>query len=228
MASTPRSIRPRALALAAVLVVLGGCAVIPEGPSTMALPGTGRSFAQFRTDDDACRRFATERIGGQSAQKAANDTVAGGAIVGTAVGAVAGAAIGGSQGAAIGAGTGLIAGSAIGSSAAYGSASTTQRRYDHAYVQCMYASGHKVPVVAGTFRPQPVAPAASRPAPLPPGVPPPPAGAPPAPPPGVGQASGGASGFAGSGGVGSALMRIPYHSPRVRSKVRPGSPGPTA
>ena len=104
-----RPIRRRALAVAALLAVLAGCAVIPEGPSTMALPGTGRSFAQFRTDDDACRRFATERIGGQSAQKAANDTVAGGAVAGAAIGAVAGAAIGGSQGAAVGAGTGLLA-----------------------------------------------------------------------------------------------------------------------
>ena len=43
-------------ALAAVALVLAGCAVVPDGPSSMALPGTGRSFQQFRADDDACRR----------------------------------------------------------------------------------------------------------------------------------------------------------------------------
>jgi hypothetical protein len=200
-----RPTRRRALAAAALPAAIAGCAVIPEGPSTMALPGSGRSFAQFRTDDEACRRFATERIGGQSAQKAANDTVAGGAITGAAIGAVAGAAIGGSQGAAVGGGTGLLAGSAIGSSASYGSASGTQRRYDQAYIQCMYASGHKVPVVEGSYRPQPAA--GARPAALPPGVPAPPAGAPPGPPPGVGQA--GAAPAAGTGGTPPAVAPVP-------------------
>ncbi|MEI7444343.1 MAG: hypothetical protein WCK28_05585, partial [Burkholderiales bacterium] len=68
-------LRRRVIVAAALLAGLAGCAVVPDGPSTMALPGTGRSFAQFRADDDACRRFATERIGGQSAQRAAADTV---------------------------------------------------------------------------------------------------------------------------------------------------------
>ena len=200
-----RPVRGRALAAAALLAGLAGCAVIPEGPSTMALPGTNRSFAQFRTDDDACRRFATERIGGQSAQKSANDTVAGGAIAGAAIGAVAGAAIGGSQGAGVGAGVGLLSGSAIGSSASYSSASGTQRRYDQAYIQCMYASGHKVPVVEGSYRPRPAA--GARPAALPPGVPAPPAGAPPAPPPGIGQT--GAAPATGTGGTPPTVAPVP-------------------
>ncbi|MCZ8104080.1 MAG: hypothetical protein O9972_40070, partial [Burkholderiales bacterium] len=84
--------RARLWAAALALAALSGCAVVPTGPSTMALPGTGRSFAQFRADDDACRRFASERTGGQSAQRAAQDTVAGGAVAGAAIGAVAGAA----------------------------------------------------------------------------------------------------------------------------------------
>ena len=63
-----------------------------------------------------------------------------------------------------------------------------QRRYDMAYMQCMYAKGHQVPVAGG---PQgyvsPSSPSTSAPAAesLPPGVPPPPAGAPPPPPPGL-------------------------------------------
>ncbi|MCZ8339057.1 MAG: hypothetical protein O9345_13065, partial [Burkholderiaceae bacterium] len=168
--------RARLWAAALALAALSGCAVVPTGPSTMALPGTGRSFAQFRADDDACRRFASERTGGQSAQRAAQDTVAGGAVAGAAIGAVAGAAIGGSQGAGVGAGVGLLTGTAVGSGAATGSAVEVQRRYDHAYVQCMYASGHKVPVIDG-YRSGPWGPPA-RPAALPPGVPPPPPGAP--------------------------------------------------
>jgi hypothetical protein len=79
-----------------------------------------------------------------------------------------------------------------------------QRRYDRAYVQCMYAAGHKVPVwtrgeeagsgatgaPAATGAPPPgAAPSAAPPlgalppGALPPGVPPPPLGAPPPPPP---------------------------------------------
>jgi hypothetical protein len=186
----PRSTAGAILAAA----ILAGCAVVPDGPSRMALPGTGRSFAQFQVDDDACRRFATDRSGGQSAQRAAQDTVAGGALAGAAIGALAGAAIGGSQGAGVGAGTGLLFGSAIGSGSASGAAWDVQRRYDDAYVQCMYASGHKVPVPPGSLRqaaPGPVAaPARAAPPVPPPGLPPPPPPmsgrpVPPLPPPGM-------------------------------------------
>ncbi|HYF58845.1 MAG TPA: YMGG-like glycine zipper-containing protein, partial [Burkholderiaceae bacterium] len=172
-----RAVRP----LAALALVAGaaGCASIPNGPSTMALPGSTRTFAQFRIDDDACRRYALERIGGQGAERVAQDTVAAGAVGGAAVGAVAGAAIGGSRGAGVGAGTGLLVGTAVGSDRSSTSGWDAQRRYDQSYVQCMYAAGHKVPVAEGSFR--------GERAPLPraatPGLPMPPAGAPPAPPP---------------------------------------------
>ena len=58
---------------------------------------------------------------------------------------MAGAAIGGSKGVGAGAGTGLALGALIGSGSAAGSAVDLQRRYDHAYVQCMYARGNVVP-----------------------------------------------------------------------------------
>ena len=181
-----RSARPLRRAAATVvsvaLLALSGCAVIPEGPSASALPGSGRSFAQFRVDDDGCRRYAFDRVGAQTAQRAAQDTVAASAITGTAIGALAGAALGGSQGAAVGAGTGLLVGSAIGGNSAGGSASIAQRRYDEAYVQCMYASGHKVPVYDSGYRAAVIAPPPVRPVARPaPPLPPP--GAPPAPPP---------------------------------------------
>jgi hypothetical protein len=50
---------------------------------------------------------------------------------------------------------------------------TSQSRYDMTYVQCMYAKGHRVPMVGAP------------PSPLPPNAPPPPPGTPPPPPPGV-------------------------------------------
>ena len=166
-----------AIAALGLAVLLGACATVPTGPSVMALPGTGRSFDQFRADDLACRQYAWQQIGGTTAGQTAANSAVTSAAIGTAIGAVAGAAIGGHDGAAVGAGTGLIFGSAAGagSSQAYGY--EAQRRYDHAYIQCMYASGHRVPV-SGTFsgstRYQ-AAPASSyTPPPPPPGVPPPP------------------------------------------------------
>jgi hypothetical protein len=171
----------------------------------LVLPGTGRPFDQFQVDDSICRRYAYELIGGSSAQQAANDSAALSALAGTAVGAAAGAAFGGSQGAAVGAGTGLLVGSAVGTSTATLSAREMQRRYDNAYVQCMYAKGHRVPVPDGSGYGLPApyrsAPAASPPAASPPAsatgvpqaapapsdqpgltIPPPPPGLPPPPP----------------------------------------------
>lgn len=134
------------LGLPLVALALSACTVMPTGPSVMALPGTGKNFDQFRADDAGCRQFAYAQIGGVSADQAAANTAVGSAVLGTAVGAAAGAAFGGGRGAAIGAGAGLLTGSAIGANNAYYSGYGSQRRYDAAYVQCMYASGNKVPV----------------------------------------------------------------------------------
>jgi len=164
------------------LAFLAGCASAPTAPSLMALPGTGKSFEQFRYDDNDCRNYARQQTAGTS-----DDAGVRSAVVGTAVGAVAGAAIGGHQGAGVGAGTGLIVGSVAGSGASSNANYGSQRHYDNAYVQCMYGKGHKVPV-SGNFTQSPAsqpAPAQSRieraPAAVPP---PPPPGNPPPPPPG--------------------------------------------
>jgi hypothetical protein len=176
----------RILTVGAVSLValLAGCASAPTGPSVLVLPGTGRSFDQFRADDYACRQFAWQQIGGAQADQAINNTAVANAAAATAIGAIAGGAINGSQGAAVGAGTGLLFGSAIGSGSSQAYAYDAQRRYDHAYVQCMYAYGHRVPVsgtMGGATRYQGTT------APPPPAYtpPPPPAGVPPPPPPGV-------------------------------------------
>lgn len=136
--------------LAIALAALAGCVSIPGGPSQMSLPGSGKSFEQFRFDDADCRGFASAQIGGSSPNQAAVDSGVGSAAVGTAIGAAAGALIDGSSGAAAGAGVGLITGALIGSSTSYASGYALQHRYDMAYTQCMYAKGHKVPV-SGRF-----------------------------------------------------------------------------
>ena len=162
-----------------VIAVVSGCATVPTGPSVMSLPGTGKSFDQFRIDDATCRQFAFEQAGGISAQQAGQNAAVSSAIVGTALGAAAGAAIGSAtgdmgSGAAIGAGTGLVVGSAAGSGYAANSYYEAQWRYDNAYIQCMYAKGNRVPV-SGEF----ASPEASEPS----RMMPPPADYPPPPPP---------------------------------------------
>jgi hypothetical protein len=134
----------------AVMLALSACATMPTGPSVMVLPGEGKSFDEFRVDDAVCRQYAFEQVGGLAGQQAAQESAVKSAAVGTAVGAVAGAAIGSASGhmgtgAAIGAGTGLLFGSAVGSSYAEGSYYASQRRYDHAYMQCMYSKGNQIP-----------------------------------------------------------------------------------
>jgi len=79
----------------------------------------------------------------------------------------------------VGAGTGLIVGSAVGADNANQSVYGSQRQYDHAYIQCMYAKGHRVPVPAGMV----MSPAPAASGNVPASVPPPPAGMPPPPPP---------------------------------------------
>jgi hypothetical protein len=130
--------------LAALL--LAGCVTLPSGPSAMALPGTGMGWDRFRADEAECRGFAHTQVGGRTTEQAAVDSGVKSAAVGTIVGAAAGAAIGGGDGAAVGAGTGFAIGALAGTGAANASSYELQRRYDGAYLQCMYAKGHKVPV----------------------------------------------------------------------------------
>lgn len=161
----------------AAALALAACVSMPTGPAVMVLPGTGKSFDEFRFDDGNCRQYAYEQIGGHSAAYAQQDAAVSSAVVGTVIGAAAGAAIGGdAAGAAAGAGVGLLGGSMYGASAAGYSGYDAQRRYDIAYQQCMYAKGHRVPV-AGRFYQSPPArshPNNNPPPPPPPNAPPPP------------------------------------------------------
>jgi YMGG-like Gly-zipper len=181
---------------------LAACVSMPTGPSMLALPGNGRSFDEFRLDDQTCRQFAQEQAGGTPGQASASSGVKS-AVLATGIGAATGAAFGAlagpegaATGAAIGAATGLLAGTMAGANAAGMSGSIVQRRYDMGYIQCMYANGHRVPVsgpvqyspdsqaASYRFSPPPPPPTkGARPQALPPGVPPPPPGVPPPPPP---------------------------------------------
>ena len=179
---------------AMLVLLLGGCATMPTGPSVMVYPGTGKSFDQFRYDNMTCKQYALEYVGGASPSQKATQSGISSAVTGTAVGAAAGALIGGSEGAAIGAGTGLLVGAMAGSETAHTSAYYTQQPYDNAFIQCMYASGHLVPVSghinmnawSGSGATQPLPPPATV-SPPPPGykILPPPPGQPPPPPPGM-------------------------------------------
>lgn len=160
------------------MLLLAGCATVPTGPSVMALPGTGKSFDQFRADDAECRNYAYFQSGGTTANQSANNAGVKSAVIGTAIGAAAGAAIGGHEGAGVGAGSGLLMGSMVGAGAAETSARGTQQQYDNAYVQCMYAKGEKVPLPGSISRSMsempspPPQPTPSRKSPPPPPPPP--------------------------------------------------------
>src|SRR5450759_4195863 len=73
------------------LLLVGACTTLPSGPGVMVLPGTGKSFDQFRADDFDCRQFASMQVGGTAPNQAAADSGVKSAAVGTLVGAAAGA-----------------------------------------------------------------------------------------------------------------------------------------
>jgi hypothetical protein len=131
-------------------LLIGGCASAPpSGPGILVLPGSGKSFDQFRVDEQQCRGHAHVQAGGKDAGQAASDAGVRSAVAGTAIGALVGAAFGGPDGAMVGAGFGLASGAMVGASASEAAGRNAQQRYDVGYQQCMYAKGHKVPVPPG-------------------------------------------------------------------------------
>ncbi len=183
-----------------VVLAVTGCASIPSGPGVMVLPGNGMSFERFSNDNAVCQQFASFQVGGTTANQSGVNSGVASAAVGTVVGAAAGAALGAAggnpaAGAAVGAGVGLVGGSLAGTGTASSSMYEAQQRYDAAYIQCMYAKGHQVPVsgqFSGAMSQPAVTPHIPPPPPgatppsgssLPANIPPPPSGTPPAPPP---------------------------------------------
>jgi len=178
------NMKKTALAIALLALVAGCASVPPPAPSMMVLPGTGKSFDEFRHDDHDCRGYAQVQSGAQAADAAVSSAGANSAVVGALVGATAGAALGGNGHAALaGAGLGTATGALVGTGGAAAQAGySVQRRYDNAFVQCMYAKGNKVPVASGYRGHLGYTPPSYRQA-APPPPPPPPSGTPPPPPP---------------------------------------------
>jgi uncharacterized protein YcfJ len=132
-----------------LLVMCYSCATLPTGPSVSVLPAPGKSFDTFRTEDATCRQWAKQNLG-MSPQQTYESNIATGAVAGTAIGAGLGAAVGSASGhagagALIGGAYGLLVGTSAGSDSGRVYGREAQRRYDNAYVQCMYSYGNQVP-----------------------------------------------------------------------------------
>ena len=175
----------RRLFIPMTIGILTACVNLPTGPSVMVLPGSGKTFDQFRQDDNECREYAYQQIEGNTPRQSSRTSGVEGAVIGAGLGAAGGAAIGGGEGAAIGAGLGLLTGALFGTSNATSSGNISQQRYDNNYIPCMFAKGHNVPVSGNVRRDSPAAydgsnrristpPTNSAPPPPPPGNPPPP------------------------------------------------------
>jgi hypothetical protein len=153
------------------VAALSGCVVPPPSrPTVTALPGPGKSFAQFQQDDATCQNYAMEHNGNQAeqAQAASNNataTVVGSTVVGAAAGALLGSASGGYRhsdagpGAAFGALAGLAVGGSLAANQSQQAGYSLQGAYDTAYAQCMVGNGESIeppaqPVV-GYYAPEP-------------------------------------------------------------------------
>src|SRR5882672_6336428 len=106
--------RTRTYAVVIGAVLLDACATIPNGPSVAVMPPPGKPFDLFVADDQLCRNYATQSIGGTSASQAAAASAVTSALIGTALGAAVGAAAGGHNSVGTGAAVGAVAGTAVG------------------------------------------------------------------------------------------------------------------
>ncbi|MDO9312653.1 MAG: hypothetical protein Q7T85_13345, partial [Nitrosomonas sp.] len=71
--------------------LLTACVHMPAGPSVMTLPGSGKSFDQFRSDEYECRQYADEQVGGTTPRQASRTSGIESAAIGAGLGAAAGA-----------------------------------------------------------------------------------------------------------------------------------------
>ena len=165
--------RHKPLLATAGALALAGCAQMPAGPTVAVMPGPNKPFEVFAADEQTCRNWASNSIGGPY-NDASAQTFAAATATGVMLGAAAGALMGGHHGAGVGAAMGGMTGATIGSGQSTYTAANAQRRYDIAYQQCMYAKGNQIGGNYVSYRsaPQPVPRAAVQ---LPPaGIQPPP------------------------------------------------------
>ena len=52
------------------LGILSACTVVPTGPSVLLLPAVGKSMDVFRAEEDECRSYARQQLGGAPEQAA--------------------------------------------------------------------------------------------------------------------------------------------------------------
>jgi hypothetical protein len=133
---------------ACALATLVGCAATPVGPTVQVMPGRGKAFATFQSDQAECKGYAGGQVNGQA--EAANQRAVGVALLTTVLGAGLGAAVGGAAGdagagAAIGAAAGVSGGTAFGAGNTSYDQMSIQQQYDNAFAQCMYSKGEQVP-----------------------------------------------------------------------------------
>lgn len=132
-------IRVAAAAAISTLVLLGGCATEPMGPTIPVMPAQGKSMDAFQQDEAYCEQYADDRAAGKVKQ--ANNEELKRGIIGAALGTGLGALAGNTKGAIVGGTVGAIIGSSSG--AGYDQ-HRVQRGYDIAYGQCMTARGNEV------------------------------------------------------------------------------------
>ncbi len=163
-----------ALLVLSGLVLLGGCAATPRGPTIQVMPAPNKPFSVFEDDMAVCKNYASQQIAGQA--DTANERALGGAVLGTVLGAGLGAAVDGGRGAGIGAAAGGVLGTGMGAGSSDRSQHGIQYQYNTAFAQCMYAKGNQVPGFQPMSATPPPPPYAAPPPP--PGMAPPPVGAP--------------------------------------------------
>ncbi len=129
--------------VAAVGLLLSGCAQTPLGPTVQVMPGPGKSFEVFTYDQAGCKQYAEGAVAGQAQN--ANNRAVGAAALTTVLGVGLGAAIGGGRGAGIGAASGALGGAGIGAGMSSNEQYGIQQQYDNAFAQCMYSKGDMVP-----------------------------------------------------------------------------------
>jgi hypothetical protein len=71
-------------------IVLSACVSAPTGPTITIMPREGKSFDEFKKDDDECRAFAAKSVqdGNAAALKEGAISTATGAAIGAAAGAL--------------------------------------------------------------------------------------------------------------------------------------------
>jgi hypothetical protein len=140
---TTRALRRTGAIGLALPLLLASCAQTPMGPTVQVMPGAGKPFDQFQTDQVVCKQFAQQAVAGQAQN--ANLRGVGAAALTTALGAGLGAAIGGGRGAGIGAASGALGGAGIGAVTSSNAQMSIQDQYNNAFAQCMYSKGNQVP-----------------------------------------------------------------------------------